>query len=430
VALSDELIQLREKAIPKAVFQTSQCVMDHAKGSTIVDVDGHEWIDFSGGIGVVNAGHCPDKIVEAVKKQADKFLHACFHVSMYEGYIKLADKLNRITPGAFKKKTFFTNSGAEAVENSIKIARNFTKRSAILCFENAFHGRTLAALSLTSKIMPYKAGFGPFLPEIYRVPFPYAYRMADGDQKKANRMVMETIKTAFTNQVDPENVAAVIFEPILGEGGFIPADADFFKELKELASRHSILMICDEIQTGFGRTGSLFASEQLGIEYDIILSAKSIASGLPISAITGKADIMDTPQVGGLGGTYGGNPLACAAALASIDMFENEALLSAAKKTGQIIKEAFNRFKDHFECVGNVRGLGAMMAFEIVKDRKTKEPAPELTKKLISFCHSNYLSIITAGTYGNVVRVLSPLNIEEDKLRKGLSIIEEGLATL
>jgi len=285
-------------------------------------------------------------------------------------------------------------------------------------------------LSLTSKVMPYKTGFGPFLPEVYRVPFPYAYRMADGNQEKANQIVLDKIKTAFKNIVDPENVAAIIFEPILGEGGFITADADFFRQLKELASQHSILMICDEIQTGFGRTGTLFASEQLGIEYDIILTAKSIASGLPISAITGKADIMDTPQVGGLGGTYGGNPLACAAALATIEMFEKEDLLSNAKRTGKIIQEAFLQFKEKFSCIGDVRGLGAMMAFELVKSRQTKEPAPDSAKLLMAHCHSKNLSIITAGTFGNVIRILSPLNIQKDKLAKGLAIMEEGLAQL
>lgn len=427
---SQELQKMRDQAIPKAIFQVTPCIIDHAEGSTIIDVEGNEWIDFSGGIGVLNAGHCPKQVVEAIKEQADKFLHACFHVSMYEGYIQLANKMNQITPGTFDKKTFFTNSGAEAVENGIKVAKNFTKRPAILCFRDAFHGRTLMGMSLTSKVMPYKTGFGPFAPEIYRVPFPSAYRLADGDQKKANQIVLNEIKMAFKNQVDPETIAAVIFEPVLGEGGFITADKAFFQELRELTTKYGILTICDEIQTGFGRTGSLYASERLEIDYDIILSAKSMAAGLPISAITGRAEIMDASQIGGLGGTYGGNPLACAAALATIDMFENGDLLKQAQETGRIITKAFLQFKEKYELIGDVRSLGAMVAMELVVDPITKEPASKQTKELMAYCNAQCLSIISAGTDGNVIRILSPLNIEKEKLMKGLEIIERGLASI
>jgi 4-aminobutyrate aminotransferase / (S)-3-amino-2-methylpropionate transaminase / 5-aminovalerate transaminase len=427
---SEELTKLREKAIPKAVFQVSPCVADHAKGSTIVDVDGFEWIDFSGGIGVLNAGHCPEKVVEAIKAQADRFLHTCFHVSMFDGYINLAAKMNEITPGDFEKKTFFANSGAEAVENGIKIARQFTGRPGILCFRDAFHGRTLMGMSLTSKVAPYKQGYGPFAPEIYRVPFPYAYRMADGDQKKANQMVLDDIKTAFKNMVDPNSIAAVIFEPVLGEGGFVPGDEDFFSELRELTQQYGILSICDEIQSGFGRTGELYAANALNIDYDIILSAKSMASGMPISAITGRANIMDESPIGGLGGTYGGNPLAVAAALATIEMFEEGDLLAQAKETGKIIMDAFFGFKEKYSIVGDVRGLGAMIGLELVTDQATKEPAAEQTKALAAFCISKRLSVITAGTYGNVMRILSPLNIEKDKLAEGLAIIEAGLESV
>ena len=427
---SEELKKLRDKAIPKAVFQVSPCVADHAKGSAIVDVDGNEWIDFSGGIGVLNAGHCPEKVVAAVKAQADRFLHTCFHVSMFEGYINLAAKMNDITPGDFEKKTFFANSGAEAVENGIKIARQFTGRPGVLCFRDAFHGRTLMGMSLTSKVAPYKQGYGPFAPEIYRVPFPYAYRMSDGDQKKANQMVLDDIKTAFKTLVDPNSIAAVIFEPVLGEGGFVPGDEDFFKELRALTQQYGILSICDEIQSGFGRTGELYAANALNIDYDIILSAKSMASGMPISAITGRANIMDESPVGGIGGTYGGNPLAVAAALATIEMFEEGELLVQAKETGEIIKEAFLKFKEKFPLVGDVRGLGAMVALELVTDPISKEPAAEQNKALAAYCISKRLSVITAGTNGNIMRILSPLNIDRAKLSEGLAIIEAGLESI
>jgi 4-aminobutyrate aminotransferase / (S)-3-amino-2-methylpropionate transaminase / 5-aminovalerate transaminase len=424
---TNELKALREKAIPLAIAQTTPCIVDSAIGATILDVDGNEWIDFSGGIGVVNAGHCPPSVVEAIKQQADRFLHACFQVSMYESYIRLADKLNHITPGDFDKKTFFTNSGAEAVENAIKIARKFTGRPAVLCFENAFHGRTLLGMSLTSKIAPYKAGFGPFVPEIYRVPFPYAYRMANGNQEQANEIVIQTIERAFKNRVDPETIAAVIFEPILGEGGFIPADTAFFKALRQLTNRHGILTICDEIQTGFGRSGAWYASEVFEIDYDIILSAKSMASGLPISAITGRAEMMDRCQMGGLGGTFGGNPLSCAAALATIDLFENSDILEKARESGRIIKEAFLRFQNRFECIGDVRCVGAMCAMELVKDRSTKEPSPQKTAVLTAFCSNRHLSILSAGTFSNVIRILAPLIIPRVQLNKGLEIIGAGL---
>lgn len=425
-----ELTELRKKAIPQAVFQTSPCVIDHASGATLIDVDGQEWIDFAGGIGVVNAGHCPPSVVEAIKNQADKFLHACFHVSMYEGYIRLAEKMNRITPGDFEKKSFFANSGAEAVENAVKIARKFTGRPAVLCFENAFHGRTMMGMSLTSKTMPYKSGFGPFVPEIYRVPFPYAYRMADGNQAQANEMALKAIKLAFKNRVDPESVAAIIFEPVLGEGGFVPADEAFFKELRALTQSHGILTICDEIQTGFGRCGALFASEIFKIESDIILSAKSMASGLPISSITGRADVMDASQIGGLGGTFGGNPLACAAALATIELFETGDILEKARETGRFIKETFAGFKERYDCIGDVRGVGAMIGMELVEDRQSKEPSPTKTAALSAHCNQHRLSMLSAGTFSNVVRVLSPLVIKREQLERGLGIIEEGLKKL
>ncbi len=288
-----ELLTLRKNAIPQGVFNLSDCIVESAKGAIIRDIDGSEWIDFAGGIGVLNAGHCHDKVVSAIKEQADKLIYSCFHVSMYEGYIKLADKLNQITPGNFQKKTMLANSGAEAVENAIKIARRFTSRSGILCFDNAFHGRTHICMSLTSKVDPCKKGYGPLLNDIYRIPFPNAYRLSEGDQAKANEISLDALRKSFKDTVDPESIAAVIYEPIQGEGGFIHADAAFYNELRALTQSYGILTIIDEIQSGFGRTGEMFAADCFDIDYDIITLSKSIASGMPISAVTGRSDIMD-----------------------------------------------------------------------------------------------------------------------------------------
>ncbi|PCI28147.1 MAG: 4-aminobutyrate--2-oxoglutarate transaminase [SAR324 cluster bacterium] len=427
---SSELRERREKAIPRAVAQTTPCVIQSAKGATIIDVDGNEWIDFTGGIGVMNVGHRHEAIMSAIQEQMGQFLHSCFHVSIYESYIQLAEKLNQITPGDFEKKTMLVTTGAEAVENAIKIARSYTKRPAVLCFENAFHGRTLMGMSLTSKVTPYKTGFGPYAPEIYRVPFPYAYQMTDGDQKEANQITLKAIRKAFVNQVNPEDIAAIIFEPVQGEGGFVQADAEFFQELRELTQQYGILTICDEIQTGFGRTGSLFASGLLDIDYDMLVSAKSLAAGLPLSAVTGRTEIMDHPQVGGLGGTYAGSPIACVAALASIDLFENTDLLEQGRKGGEFLRQEFARLAEKYPLIGDIRGLGPMVAVELVEDLDSKAPAVEKTKALQAYCTDKRLSIITAGTSGNVLRILAPLNTELELLKKGIAIIEEGLEAI
>ena len=424
-----ELLALRKKAIPRGVFNLSDCIVESAKGAIIKDIDGSEWIDFSGGIGVLNAGHCHEKVVNAIKEQVDKLIHSCFHVSMYEGYIKLADKLNQITPGDFKKKTMLANSGAEAVDNAIKIARQFTGRPGILCFDNAFHGRTYMGMSLTSKVTPYKKGFGPLINDIYRIPFPNAYRLSENNQAKANIIALDALKKTFKDTCDPETIAAIIYEPIQGEGGFIHADEAFYRELRQLTESYGILTIIDEIQTGFGRTGKMFASEYFNIDFDIIILAKSMASGMPISAITGKDEIMDASQIGGLGGTYGGNPLACAAALATIEVLE-ENLLDRANAIGEKIHATFKRFEKDSPYVGNVRGVGAMMAFELVEDKESKKPATDLTTKLTSYCRENKLSMITAGTYSNVVRILVPFTVSDDILERGLDIIEKGLKKL
>ncbi len=424
-----ELLALRKKAIPQGVFNLNDCVVESAKGAIIKDMDGSEWIDFSGGIGVLNAGHCHDKVVEAIKEQADKLIHSCFHVSMYEGYIKLADKLNQITPGNFQKKTMLANSGAEAVENAIKIARRFTGRPGILCFDNAFHGRTHLGMSLTSKISPYKKGFGPLLNDIYRIPFPDAYRLSGGDQARADKIALDALIKAFNDTFDPESIAAIIYEPIQGEGGFIHADTAFYHELRTLTQSYGILTIIDEVQSGFGRTGEMFAADYFDIDYDIITLAKSIASGMPISAITGRTEMMDASQVGGLGGTYGGNPLACAAALATIEVLE-EGLLERGREIGEKIYTEFKKFERQSPYIGNVRGVGAMVAFELVTDKTSKTPATEIAGKFFNYCRDHRLSMIGAGTHSNVVRVLVPFSVSNETLEIGLTIIKKGLQSL
>ncbi len=427
----EQLRQKRDREVPRGVFNTHPLFVEEAKGALIKSVDGKEYIDFAGGIGVQNVGHCASRVVEAIKKQAEAYIHTCFHVAMYEPYLQLAKKLNEITPGNFPKKTMFANSGAEAVENAIKIARYYTGRSGVIAFENAFHGRTLLAMSLTSKVKPYKWGFGPFAPEVYRMPFAYCYRCTYGRTfPECGIYCAEALRDFFINQVSGDQVAAVITEPIQGEGGFIVPPKEYFAKVKEICEENGILFIMDEIQSGMGRTGYLFASEYFGIEPDIILTAKSLAAGLPLSAVTGKAEIMDAPHVGGLGGTYGGNPLSCAAALAVFDTIREEALLEKGRKLGQKVKAAFEIMKDKYQIIGEVRGLGPMLAIELVKDRKTKEPAPDKAKHLTRIAFEKGLIVLSCGNHGNVIRTLMPLSIERGHLEKGLAILDESFSKL
>ncbi len=417
----------RAKAVPKGVPATTPIAIIQADNAVVTDADGNRLIDFGGGIGVVNAGHRHPKVVQAVKQQLDHFTHVCFPVSMYEPYIELAEKLNALTPGTHEKRTFFVNSGAEAVENAVKAARKATGRQAIVCFEHAFHGRTYLGMSLTSKVNPYKNGFGPFMPEIYRIPFPYCYR-CDGGPKNgvccmADRSHLEHL---LASHVDPKSVAAVIMELEVGEGGFIPVPPAYLAMLAQFCKDHGIVFIADEIQTGFGRTGKLFASEHYGLVPDIITTAKSLAGGLPLAAVTGRAEILDAAQVGGLGGTYGGNPLACAAALAVIDAMREERLVEKGAKVGEKIRARFEQWRAKFPEVGDVRGLGAMMAIELVKDRTTKEPAKELTGKLQAEALKRGLILLSAGTLGNVIRVLVPLTVGDAVLTEGLDVMEEA----
>ncbi|MHA1729230.1 MAG: 4-aminobutyrate--2-oxoglutarate transaminase [Promethearchaeota archaeon] len=405
-----ELLEMRNKYIPQAVYNIIPLFIKNAKGAIMTDVEGHKMIDFAGGIGTLNVGHCHPKVVAAIKDQAEKYIHTCFHVVMYEPYIELAKKLCEITPGDFPKMAMFANSGAEAVENAIKIARYHTKRTGIITFENAFHGRTLLGMSLTSKVKPYKLGFGPFAPEIYRIPFGNA----------------DLFKTFLIDHVAPESVAAIIVEPIQGEGGFITPPPDFFRKVAEICRKHGILFIADEIQSGMGRTGKMFAIEHWNVVPDIILLAKSLAAGLPLSAVIGRKEIMNAPHIGGLGGTFSGNPVACRAALAVLDIFKEEKLLHKAEIIAQTLAEYIDNWQKRFEIVGSSHGIGSMRAFELI-DKQTKEPSKDKAKQLVEICYKKGLVVITCGKFGNIIRMLMPLNITNDQLQKGLKIIEESL---
>lgn len=413
---SQKLMEARKQHVPLGIFNSTPVFIESARGALLTDVDGNTFIDFAGGIGVMNVGHCNPHVVEAAGKQIEKFTHTCFSVAPYENYIRLAETLNRITPGTFAKKTMLSNSGAEAVENAVKIARHHTKREGVVVFEHAFHGRTLLTMSMTSKVKPYKFGFGPFAPEVYRLPYPYEYRNESVD-----------LEEFFSSNVAPENVSCVVIEPVLGEGGFVVAPANYLKRIQEVCRKYGILFIADEVQTGFGRTGEIFACQHYGLEPDLIILAKSIAGGFPLSAVTGRAEIMDSAQIGGLGGTYAGNPVSCAAAIAAIEFMEHENIPARARRIGEIVHRRFRQFHEMNSYVGDVRGLGAMMALEFVKDRQSKEPHKDLTNDIIRRCCEKGLILIAAGTYGNVIRTLMPLVILEDQLEEGLEVLEHAL---
>ncbi len=425
---SRSLLARRARAVPKGVPAVTPIAVAKAEGSVITDADGNRLIDFGGGIGVVNTGHRHPAVVQAVREQLDRFAHVCFPVSTYEPYVELAERMNRITPGTHEKRTFFVNSGAEAVENAVKVARCFTGRQAILCFEHAFHGRTNLAMGLTAKVMPYKKGFGPFAPELYRIPYPYCYRCGEGPTGGRCCLADSTrLEATLAGTVDPGSVAAVIMELELGEGGFVPAPVEYVQMLAAFAKQHGILFIADEIQTGFGRTGKLFASEHYDLVPDIMTTAKSLAGGLPLAAVTGRADVMDASHVGGLGGTYGGNPLACAAAIAVIDAMEAERIPAHAARAGARIADRFREWARRYPCIGDVRGLGAMIAMELVTDRETKTPDKALTGRLIAAALERGLILLSAGTYGNTIRVLAPLTTDDAIVDEGLDVFGAAL---
>lgn len=424
---SQALMTRRQAAVPRGVPATTPLAIVSAENAVLTDADGNRLIDFGGGIGVINVGHRHPGVVQAIRDQLDHFTHVCFPVSMYEPYVELAEKLNQVSPGKGPKKTFLVNSGAEAVENAVKVARRFTGRQAIIAFEHGFHGRTYLGMSLTAKVSPYKQGFGPFMPEVYRLPFPDPYRAESAEQKAYCAGDRTALDHAFYGLVDPGSVAAVILELQVGEGGFIPAPKAFVTALAKFCKDHGILFIDDEIQTGFGRTGKMFAAEHYDLEPDIVTSAKSLAGGLPLAAITGRADVMDAAQPGGLGGTYGGNPLACAAALAVLEAMESERIPERAAQLGDRIRKRFTALQGKYKQIGEVRGLGAMIAIELVTDPATKAPAKELTAKVQAEALKRGLILLTAGTLGNVVRVLVPLTVEDAVLDEGLAVFEASV---
>lgn len=407
-----------ERHIPEAIGSFSPQYIDHGKGAMVYDSSGNAFIDLSGGWGCLAIGYSHPKVVNAVKNQADKFFHTDFSAIPYKSYPVLASKLARLAPGNTPKKTTFFNCGAEAVENAVKFAKVQTGRGAIVCFENAFHGRTLLTMTLTHKAIPYKQGFGPFAPDVYRLPYPKSYR---------SDLEVDQLETELKNMVDPTSVAAIIVEPVMGEGGFIVPPDDFLPYLRGLADKYGIALIFDEIQCGVGRTGKFFAAEHFGVEADLITLAKSMAGGLPLSAVIGKKEIMDQPMPGSIGGTFVGNPVAIESSLAVLEVIEEENLLQRAEKVGEILMNRFTQMKDKYEVVGDVRGLGAMVALELVKDRDTKEPASDFTSEVVSKAMEKGVLVPTAGLYGNVIRILTPLVIEFENLKKALDLLEESI---
>ena len=414
---SKQVLARREAAVPRALANLAPFVVARAEGVVVEDLDGNRFLDFSGGWGVLNVGHNHPKVVAAVKEQAERFIHTDFTAVPYEVLVELAERISRLAPGPSPKKVVFFNSGAEAVENAVKISRAATGRKAVLAFEYAFHGRTYLAMTMTHKAKPYKAGFGPYVPDVYRLPYPYPYR---------SPISMEEFERRLLALVDPGEVACAVVEPVIGEGGFIVPPPEFLPFLRELADRYGFLLVADEVQTGVGRTGKFFASEHFGVEPDLITFAKSIAGGMPLSGVVGKAEVMDKPIPGSVGGTYVGNPVACAAALAVLDVIEEEGLLARAEHIGEVLTQGLKRIQARFPIVGEVRGLGAMVGMELVRDPVTKEPATEETSRIQREALRRGLIFPTAGLYGNVVRFLVPLVIPDDALEEGLAILEEA----
>jgi len=424
---SRKLMERRTSAVPRGPFHATPIFMESGSGARVTDVDGNVYLDFAGGIGCLNVGHAPEAIVDAIRAQAGKYLHSCFHVMPNEPYVALAERLNELAPGKGPKKTMLVNSGAEGVENAVKIAKAATRRAAVVCFEDAFHGRTLLGMSLTSKVAPYKTGFGPFAPEVYRLPYPYLYRWpTKGRAEDPGHTCAEALENAFKRYVDAKAVACVIVEPILGEGGFVVPPGGFFERLREICDAHGILLIADEVQSGMGRTGAIYASERVGLVPDLVITAKSIAGGLPLAAVTGRADVMDAPIVGGLGGTYGGNPLAAVAALAVLKELTEGQLLSRARHIEEQFFAWAERVRRMTHLIGDVRGLGGMVAIELVSDTK-KTPAKEETARIAKRCWESGLITITAGTFGNVMRMLMPLVISDEELAEGLDVLEQAI---
>ena len=419
---SREIVERADRAVAKPLALTFPIVADSARGVTITDVDGNTFIDFAGGVGTLNVGHSHPDVVAAAQEQLDRFSHTDYTIVPYEVYVTLAERLGALVPISGPVKAAFFNAGTEAVENAVKFARLATKRSAVICFEGAFHGRTFLSLSLTSKTKPYKDGLGPFSPEIYRVPFPYEYRGVTAADALA------ALDRAFAEEVAPESVSAIVVEPVQGEGGFVVAPQEFMTSLRALCDEHGIVLIADEVQTGFGRTGRFFACEHYGIEPDLVCVAKSIAMGLPLSGVLGRAEIMDVGAPGAVGGTYVGNPVAQAAALAVLDVFESEGLVERSGQIGEVIRARMISWQERWPVIGDVRGLGAMLAIELVSDPATKTPAPELARAVIDEALARGLLLISCGVHSNCIRELAPLVITDSELDEALGVWEEALA--
>jgi 4-aminobutyrate aminotransferase/(S)-3-amino-2-methylpropionate transaminase len=421
----EKLLRQRSEFIPRGVFNMTPIIVSEARGARVRDVTGREYIDFAGGMGVLNVGHCPTAVVEAIRDQAGKYLHTCFHLAMYEPYIILAKMLNHIVPGGFPKKTLLANSGAEGVENAVKIARSFTGRPGIVAFDGGYHGRTLLALSLTGKVRPYKAGFGPFVSEVYRIPYAYCYRCPFGmEYPSCDLRCADNLQEVFRVHALPQEIAALVVEPVLGEGGIVVPPRGYLEKLQGICSEEGIVFVADEVQTGMGRTGKMFACQHFGVEPDIIIMGKSLAGGLPLSAVTGRGEVMDAPHAGGLGGTFSGNPLACRAAIEVVKILEGDGLPARALAIGKRVVERFRGFEEKYPIIGDIRCLGAMIGWELVRDRRTKEPATRETRQVVKSCYERGLLITRAGAFSNVLRALMPLVITDDEIDEGLSILE------
>lgn len=428
---SRALLERKNKSVSRGVSTGLLACIEEAKDALLKDVDGNVYLDFTSAIGVQNVGHCDQEIVAAIQEQAQKLIHPCFHVALYEPYIALAERMCELVPISGEKRAMFANSGAEAVENSIKIARRFTKKTGIVSLECAFHGRTYMAMSITSKVKPYKNGFGPFNPDTYKLPTPYYYRNGFGYDNEVDFALAcaGKFRTLLQGEWSKETIAAVIAEPLQGEGGFIAPPKEYYQELAKICRENDILLIIDEVQAGFGRTGRLFAFEHYGIDPDLVVLSKSIAAGVPLSAVVGRAEIMDSANPGELGGTYGGSPLACAASLKVLEKIEKDHLTQKALEIGEILFQRLNNMKEKYPVIGDVRGMGAMVGMEFVKDPVSKDPYPEMVKKIITYAQSKGVVFLGAGIFGNVLRFLPPLVMTSPQVNWGMDVLEEAIKT-
>ena len=426
---NESLAARRAESFSSCYASAFTCYVERAKGALVWDVEGKEYIDFAGGIGGMNVGHSHPKVVAALKDQAERFTHTCLMVAPYASAVQLAEKICQAAPGENPKAVAYITSGAEAVENAVKIARRYTRRIGVVALANGYHGRTMLTMAMTGRVMPFKAGFGPFAPEVYTIGSPYCYRCPIGKTYPAcDTACADLLRELFVKVIAADEIACVVMEPVLGEGGFIVPPKAYVQKIKAICEEHGIVFVSDEIQAGIGRTGKMFAIEHFDVVPDLITTAKSLAAGMPIAAVVGDRKIMDSVHPGGVGGTYSGNPLACAAGLAVFDILESEDLMNRSDAIGRKVRARFDAFKENYSLVGDVRGVGAMVAMELVTDRESKQPAAELAKALTGRCLEKGLLVLASGTYGNVVRILSPLVITDEQLEQGLQILEEGLA--